>query len=974
MIDTKQIDKAVDLIAKSDVNYKYFFEHLSKASWIRPLRERGYFTQPPPRIEAEGSISFPFWPESRYLLKVVKQAPEDVLEMGLICVQTNNERVHEDFTEAACKMPVDLAAKWALAETEWIEDQDHLYMNLPYHLSDLIEYLAINGESQTALALAKTLFQLFPLQRELPEREPESEDNEIEEIISIPSLEPIARFEQHGIYTRLLPKSAQALIGTEPVACVSWLSELLDHANELSTREKDSHDYSHIWRPRISDDPEQNLGYDIRDPIVSALRNSIVVACRADATVRKPIIAILSDEKYQGQSIFRRLLFYLLRTVEDIDHRYRQQVILNPDMFTSYGSKDEYILLVGKFFQYLETPDRQTYFEMVTKKESDELARFTKSIREQEDRDPNPDEIQDFTDKFLIDQLEHIKGFLPKALQARYNSAKERQKSYQPTAYDFTVEPAEFIGTKSPLTVEDLNRWTHDEIIEYLKTWIPEGFINSPSRDGLATTITQAVQINPKRFTYELQKYIGVHPTYIRGLVEGFQNSLRENLELNWQPILALCLWIAEQPREFPPDILKDSENHFREDQDWGWTRSRVLDLLEDGLKEKHHSKIPFDYRESVWSIIRLLSTDPDPSPESEQELSKPFDAATSSINTVRGRAMHACMAYIMWVRRHIQANETLTDDQITFEQLPEVIEVLNDHVDTDRDCTLTIHSVYGKWLPWLIAWDEQWVKDKKMQIFPSEIDKQAFWDVAWGTYVVYNRPYNNAFLILEDIYEEAFTRLDTIDISLAGARSVDESLAEHLLVFYGRGVGKERIKELLEKFYGFASKQVREYAMRYAGDLTQGTDVYIEAIQKLKDFWDWRLSTALASDKISEFEGEISEFGRWIPSANLEDEWILDQIEIIMNHFSRFHASEESIGRLVCISDTNPQKALDILKWLFDSKCEPWDYYLWRKPTMELLSKTLKSSKKVISDQALDIINHLVAKGHLEYRELSKD
>ena len=140
-----------------------------------------------------------------------------------------------------------------------------------------------------------------------------------------------------------------------------------------------------------------------------------------------------------------------------------------------------------------------------------------------------------------------------------------------------------------------------------------------------------------------------------------------------------------------------------------------------------------------------------------------------------------------------------------------------------------------------------------------------------------------------------------------------------------------------------------------------------------MKDFWGWRSRTALESENKDDYEGELSEFGRWMQSANLEDEWVLEQVQIVMVNFPRLHVSEESISRLVKISDRYPPEALDIIQWLFDSKTEPWDYYLWRKPTMELLGKMLGSEVDGISKKALSIINHVVAMGHLEYRELTR-
>lgn len=73
-------------------------------------------------------------------------------------------------------------------------------------------------------------------------------------------------------------------------------------------------------------------------------------------------------------------------------------------------------------------------------------------------------------------------------------------------------------------------------------------------------------------------------------------------------------------------------------DPGWSWTRKAIADLLSAGFENRAGS-IPIDFRQKVWTILKPLTDDPDPTPEDEQRYGCfNMDPATLSINTTRGR------------------------------------------------------------------------------------------------------------------------------------------------------------------------------------------------------------------------------------------------------------------------------------------------------------------------------------------------
>ena len=142
MPKTEQVKKALELIRRGSANHEYFFSKLDSPDWIEPLQAEGVFSTPPSVVRDGDTISFPFWPESEYLARMASQDPEKVLAAMERIAETDNIRVHEDYTRAALAMPGPLAARWANRESSWIERQDHLYFMLPLELGKLSAHLA----------------------------------------------------------------------------------------------------------------------------------------------------------------------------------------------------------------------------------------------------------------------------------------------------------------------------------------------------------------------------------------------------------------------------------------------------------------------------------------------------------------------------------------------------------------------------------------------------------------------------------------------------------------------------------------------------------------------------------------------------------------------------------------------------------------------------------------------------------------
>ena len=173
-----------------------------------------------------------------------------------------------------------------------------------------------------------------------------------------------------------------------------------------------------------------------------------------------------------------------------------------------------------------------------------------------------------------------------------------------------------------------------------------------------------------------------------------------------------------------------------------------------------------------MWHIISTLTIDPDPTPTAEAQYACNMDAPLFAANTTRGKAIEGAVKYALWLR----------NNGINFADVPEVRQVLDEHLTTDP--SIAIHSIYGRFFPWLVVLDKAWAKENRTTIFDG-----AAGSVAWEAYVTFSPAYDDVAGLLTQYYERAIVALDRA--ATAAARTSkpdpDEHLGEHLMAQYWR-------------------------------------------------------------------------------------------------------------------------------------------------------------------------------------------
>lgn len=941
----EQVDLAIALIARRE-HYRYFFYKLENPEWLEPLWERGFFRNPPKlRIidEERGLLSSPPWPEAHYLARMAGYKPEVVREIIVQMPNTSNVHVIYDLAGAMLNMPPDIAVQLVDKAKEWANSSS-LDPLLADKLGALIVHLAQGGQLEAALSLAERLLDILPD----PSIGDTGAGNALEEFLR-PSPEPKAKMDP-WYYEQLLKKHIPELVKVAQMDVFKLLCDLLDKALRFSQRrwEDKSKDYSYIWCPAVEGHSSIPRG-DLKEALVDGIHDAAELLIREELV---PLPEIVEHLKSRPWPIFHRIALHLLRRFPEKAPDLVLSHLMDRSKFDDLNLMHEYALLLREHFRTLPPDQQKTILDWID--QGPDLSWLGPDV--------SAEEIEQRKKSWQLRRLTWIRNDLTGEWKRRYKALIGELGEPEHPEFPIPFGTA-WIGPTSPKTAEELQGMPIAEIVEFLKTWQPLGESTfEPSPEGLGRELAKAISQTPERFAAEATKFKDLDPTYVRALLMGLHEAAKQGKAFDWEPVLELCQWVVEQPREIEGRIVR----RFEADPHWGWTRTEIARLLASGFAK---DLINFGLRSMIWEILSPLTDDPDPTPEDEARSGlNPLELA---INSTRGEAIDAVIRYVLWVRRHL---ESLPDGKEKlargFAEMPEVREVLEKHLDLAQDPSLAIRSLYGRWFPWLALIDLQWARDNVGQIFPLAEQESAYFKAAWNAYLTFCRPYDNVFEILHEQYRHAVGQIGSRRDDTRWLANPDKKLAEHMMVFYWRGT-LALDDPLLTAFWGKASDVLRGHALSFVGRSLKQTDEVIpfEILERLKALWKSRIEETKRNPSIN--EKELAAFGWWFVSGKFDMSWATTQLAESLRLVPKTDPDHIVLEHLEEIVETHPEESVECLRRIAEGDREGWKIYMSRDHIRKILEVALRSPST--SKKAEQIINYLGSRGFLEFRDLLK-
>ena len=919
-------------------HHRYFFDKCNNPNWLPLLIKRNFFTKPMPLIREGDQVSFPFWPESRFLARIADQKPREIMQIIMECPDTDNPNIHEDFADVALKVPVTQAAQLVglVEKYRWLETPYHTL--LPSRIGDLMQKLAAADKVTDALRLANLLCDVHGTQ---PIRLKEK-------IGPISTIRPNAKsVHDDWELLQIVEKKSNDLVVKAPTEFLNILCKRLAKAMKIEDiAGKYCGDFSVTWRPYI--DRALYGSGDVKDALIKGIINQIKITGGSQPDKLPDLLNVLKAHKY---SFFRRVELHLYYLYPDYFSNEIKDLLIDHRLMRTSYLRREYVPLLEDQFPKLD--------ETVQSKVLNNIEcgpRMTKTEEQTEE------DIRSQKERWQLRFLTPIEDYLPDDWKQKYQKMIRRHGKLTMVE----EEVSGWIGPTSPLTAEEISDMKAEEVLDYVAKWPPpRQEFRTPSPEGLGRLLEQTVQERSLEFSRfaEILSEKRAMPVYISHFLSGLSHALENDKPIEWLPIVKLgeAIISADNISKFPKPSI-DSEIG------WKGAHKSIVSLFGVGFVSSKYS-VPWESRKTVWKIIEAVTNDDDPTVEYEQDyVGENMDPFTLSINTVRGEAMHTVIKYAFWCSQNLDTEGAKTGES---RMVPEVKSVLNRHLDLAVDASLAIRSVYGRYAPNLVYLDREWVQKNVAKIFPKESSQKAHWIAAWGAYLR-NRVYDTTFEVLKDEYRRAFSLLT--DEPLKGPRviDIDRRMPHHLMTAYAYGLADE---DLIEAFFNEASVHVRAEAIHFIGRgilqkrIPDSPQALKLQMKRFRELWDKRLDVENPSVE------ELREFGWWFARIPFDKEWTINSLlNTLKATKGDIQQPDEIIEELKEYSGDFPMLTISALNSIAQADERGWGIHIKIDDYCHIIQEVIKSSSEEAKKIAAELIDFLGRRGFTDLKDLSSE
>lgn len=709
-----EIKMTVELCGKGPEYASYFFRKLDRKVWLHHLKPFQFFRTNPAPVESPeqaGLFKIPHWPVLDYLETVSTQCqnPEDrqyAEELMQIMRQVtrprdgekaDNSRTWWYFTKIMANLPTDMIT---LADIELVSDW-------------------LDSRFKTTLVDAELGRSLLPKFLNSPRPEDWKKAAKLVEITTR--------------ITWVERKYGEGNVERKPYSAVGdyWLRELF-RANREALGEKCGLEmvellrgrlsevlspdkgglYSYIWRPAI-EDHTQNLSVDrVQDTLISALRDILLVCAKTKGGEAEAILrSLLQDDL----PILKRNGLYVVNQLYDL-HQGLFWEVLGPELF-DINLQHELFDLLQVHFRHFKGDEQDRVI--------DTIAQLTKDWKEGTDKNLLDAQLR-------LDWLQAISGQgndRADELYVEYLKIARRPSDHP----EFPSYTEGGLGEVRPCSVEDLLTKSVPEIVEYLSSFEGKRGWRTPSEEGLAEVLADAVKQKPDKFDTELSSFLGIKVTYQYAILRAFEDLWNGKKRINWGKILEFCLSIIT-PEEFWVANAESEHSGMRPTP--SWLTSTISGLIEIGVKNDEWAFEDKYLPLAEEIILRILEKEPPTAATTDR------DALTRAMNTARGRCLLTLLNYCL---RQARLYGKRKKDRSAFWR--HIQFVFDRELDRCKTTNLEFSAIAGAHLPNLWYLSKSWVEVNFDRIF--SIDYEINWRCAMQGYAYVNRVYVELYSLL---------------------------------------------------------------------------------------------------------------------------------------------------------------------------------------------------------------------------------
>jgi len=951
----EQLRRALILVGHSE-RARLFYQQLENPRWLAPLNRHKVFDEAPAPVPVEEYLQYPRWLEGDYLVRVAAIVPDEVTEVLLKLKDNGNPWAHRQVIAASVAMPAEYAARLVDRITAFAA-AGRTTMLHPEALVELLEHLATLEHAKAFRKMANALYGPIP---------PSAE----EEASPLPIRRVAAGLDDYW-YGTTLPRAWVVLkerFGLNAIQTpVRWLR---DWQRMAGYADENDHDMSHIWCQSVAAASGGPTASPIGDALVGLLVEEVVDLWRAGT----PLDELETILEHGKQPVFLRISMYLLAVAigerDDEGAMTKARELLVTERAFDTAVRHEFAALARAVLGRADAAFVERWTEALLAHPSIDDAK----LRENLARDERT--LEEVSDEELTRTRRGARRLILTAIGDPLPSSIARllaefdkefgEHGPEPDDVPFRLTSG-FTGPISPLPFDELASLSASEVVAFLRSWEPSEPLEwppPPTPEGLGRALTKLAATNPTGFAEVLDGATDLDPTYLRGLLDGFETALRNGTAFPWPPVLRLVNFVATRP-----DEGEDVTAHFMQhDVGWRWSHSQAARLLRSGI-EKHPPLLgpPIEEREHIWAALALLAESPNPTAEEDAGYGGSMGPLDRSLNVVRGQAMRAVLGYLAWVRR-------LTDGEITESELGEVASLLGRHLNPDHDPSTAIRSVYGEHFWYLLEALPEWTTGNVLHIFsegtPSET---ALGDAAWSSYLARHNPNRRLFELLAGQYQrrvERLTGVSTEDIDRArDIESGAAGLAEHILLLYVQGtITLDSQDRLLYALFEGAPATVLGEALghlfwrlfRTEGPLDD------ELLDRVMRLWEWRATEVAAG------RGDLAElrgFGWLVRAGRFPVDWTLANLADVTKTLGSVEMPEQIGEEIAPYARSHTSLVLAVLQGFVGNQGGDWVAHLLAKHAVPAIAVALQSPDDALQRAGSALMNALAEAGISDIR-----
>jgi len=932
---------------------KYFFERLKNSGWIERLKRQGFFSNPPRVKRVAESVYCRHWPQSKYLARMAGVAPQSVVEI-LSTVDTDNWFVACDIIAAAKEMPPEHAAKLAPTIASMVEQLD-LTIELE-EVAEVAARLAKNQHADAAFSLTERAFSPSTLAS-----------------ISTPRRDNYSYFK--GLNEIIIPSFIAVKTTALLRILMSWMRMAIESREVKLT---DNNDHSYLWRPAI-EDHAQNHDYDLASQMVTSVRDAFEQAIRGHHLSFAEVLAMLQNEAIL---IFARLRLHLITEFGEDNQELAKCTIMDRAIFDDDWRLHEYARLVNYHFPLLSDCQKQEWLGWVDKGPNTAEPGQSTDVSGDERRESR---IEQWRFGRLHWIRNHLNGIDEKFGRQYEDFYRRMSKAHGPPHLaDVHVWVGDgYWGSRSPFTVEQLTEMGFDAALEKVLQWKPEVSTytnNPPCREGLIDVFARFLNTDAAAFSSKASLLKNAPADIVQRFLGVAESLVKEGKPFAIEEVLDLC-------NVFMNKAANVNGREQSAQQATSWCTLQIADLLQAICKARGPDKLPLypsQHGDRIWEIIRKLSDQPD-APSTKDESGRDprtADWCTRSLNSLAGKAMHAVFDYMHWKLDHVAPGwNSEPSNQRRPRHIAEVRDLLEQRLMREDD-DFAARAVYGWRLTLLMNSDLDWLGSKigrvfDLREFESRPEKASGW-AAWNAFLINHRPHIEFWKLLHDQYAYAVNQAASVEVAPNAFEKPFDHLADHIMVYFGRGNLGQDAREAFEAHNGMVVKLVtkaretlRTHAIEFVGEwmANQGHQkVPPDAVRRFQALWEMYWESVGESDARKDPTSRT--FGNWFASGVFDTQWSLLQLERFVSVAPKTNAHIEIVRRLVMVCEYEPLRSITVFAKLVEADDSNWHIRTWKDEAEHILTVALKAGGecRTLAKVAID---RLGRRDNLTFREL---